>query len=115
MAIDPRWERVQELVAGAEGQPAAERRAWLELTEYDEGLRSEALEMLEAMEAEAAANAIHGRQQFIAELLESILLTEVVGILLQRADDVIFQGHLHAGFQGFLDHDTWLRLDLVLQ
>ncbi len=57
MAIDPRWERVQELVAGAEGQPAAERRAWLELTEYDEGLRSEALEMLEAMEAEAAANA----------------------------------------------------------
>lgn len=56
MSLDPRWQRVQELVAAAETRPEAERHGWLEVIESDPALRSEAQQLLIALEAEAAAN-----------------------------------------------------------
>lgn len=51
-----RWRRLQDLAEAAEARPAAARLAWLETEEPDATLRAEALDLVAALEDEAAAS-----------------------------------------------------------
>lgn len=56
MTPEARWRRIQDLAETAEAKPVQERCAWLESAEPDPELRSGALELLSALDAEAEAN-----------------------------------------------------------
>ncbi len=55
MPVDPRWHRVQQLIASVETLPVPDRPAWLAGQEPDPSIRAEVLDILSAMDAEAIA------------------------------------------------------------
>ena len=55
MPVDPRWHRIQQLIASVETLPAPSRAAWLAAREPDPSLCAEVLDLLAAMEAESSA------------------------------------------------------------
>ena len=71
MPVNPRWRRIQELVEAAETWPVWEREQRMAEMEADAAMRAEALDLLDAMEAEQSAPGI-GVQAPVMPLPERI-------------------------------------------